>query len=133
MIDPKAILMYPPFVCRVMARRTVLVDGKRRVVPISSEEISQNSGIPHRRVLWISAQPNWMSVRIGDAIKFLAACGISNRNMWRNRWFLARSVGKAGGLAHLDQLPRVDRQRVSRMFARHLGKWQESLRQSYGN
>jgi hypothetical protein len=132
MIDPKTLVMYPPFVCRVLARRTVVENGKRKVVPISSEEIAVNAQIPHRRVLWISSQPNWFEVRVGDAIRFMSACGITNRNMWRNRWFLARSIGKAGGFAHLDQLPRVDRQRVSRMFVRHLNKWQESVKEIYG-
>lgn len=132
MIDERLLVLYPPPVCRVIARRTVVDGNKRKVVPISSEEIAESSGLPHKRVLWISVQPTWNAVRLGDAVAFMKACQITNRNVWRQRWFLARSIGRQNGLSHLDQLPKVDRQRVSRIFAKNLPQWQESIRSFYG-
>jgi len=131
-LNLKQLAMYPPPVCRVIARRTVVIDGKRKVVPISSHELAEKSGLSIRRVLWISEQPNWMNIKLADMVAFLTGCELLSVSVWRLKWFLQRSSGKAGGLSHLEHLPDEDRKRVSRNFHNNITSWQADV-QRYAN
>lgn len=127
MIDPLKLRQYPPFVCRVIARRTVVVDGKRSVVPVSAMDISRASGLSIKRVHWISRQVTWGGVTLADAVAFLNGCGLINQPVWRLRWFLVRAAGKPNSLKHLDRLPTEDRRRVCQVYQQHFQEWIRGL------
>ena len=124
----KHLATYTPPVCRVIARRIVDVNGKRRINPISSQDISKVSGLSIRTVFWISEQDTWDSVKLGDAVSFLKGCCLLETPVWRMKWFLSRSIGKSGGCSYLDRLPRDDRIRVSTNFKKHLPLWAENVK-----
>jgi len=127
MIDVGRIVRYPPFICRVIARRTVVVDGKRSVVPVSTTDIAEASGMSVRRVAWISVQSSWDRIPVSDMILFLRGCNLLDQPVWRWRWFLVRVAGRANALQHLDKLPRADRRRVCRAYANLQSGWLERL------
>jgi hypothetical protein len=128
MINQRQLAMYPPPVCRVIARKIVEVDGHRRVYPISSQEVASKSGLSLKKVLWISEQPTWMDIRLGEIVAFLDGCGLLETPVWRMRWFLRRSVGKAGSFSHLELLPEADRRRVSTNYDKNLTRWLEEVK-----
>lgn len=128
MIDTTRLAEYPPFICRVLARITTKTSGKRTVVPLSSVDIAARSSLSAKKVVWISSQPTWDKVVIGDAVAFLKGCNLLNAPVWRLRWFLVRNHGKERSLQHLDQLPREDRRRVCKTYNELAPLWIERLK-----
>lgn len=123
--DPKLINTYPPFVCRIMARRVVVKGGKRKVFPLRTAEIAKTSGLSVERVIWIEGQAKWDDVPVGEAIRFLRGCRMEREKPWRLRWFFMRSVGRTGGFRHLELLPEEERKRLSGKFNEAFPAWME--------
>ena len=127
MIDPLKLRQYPPFVCRVIARRTIVVGGKRSVVPVSAMDIARVSCLSIKRVHWISKQVTWDGVVLADAVAFLRGCDLLSQPVWRLRWFLVRAAGKPNSLKHLDRLPADDRRRVCQVYQQHFRDWIQGM------
>jgi hypothetical protein len=127
MIDVATFVRYPPFVCRVLARKTVQQNGKRTVIPVSTMEIVAISGLSAKKVVWIGSQPNWDDITVGEAIRFLKGCHLIDRPVWRCRWFLVRAFAKPNALRHLDKLPKDDRRRVCDAYTKYQAKWIEEM------
>lgn len=127
MIDVARLARYPPFICRVIARKTVVVDGKRSVEPVSTADIVGISGLSAKKVAWISCQPKWDGISVADMIRFLRGCRMLDQPVWRWRWFLTRAAGRPNALQHLDKLPKADRRRVCKAYTQLQAQWLESI------
>lgn len=71
MSDWKYLTQNPPYLVRLMARRSV---GGKNVVSMSLAEIAIASGLPLHRVQEISLSDTWDSITVSEATRFCAAC-----------------------------------------------------------
>lgn len=124
--DLRILKFYPPFLCRVMARRIVYHRRKgkqvRGVIPITTAEISKESGLDEEHIRWIEGQGSWDLVTVGDAVAFLKGCQLLSLPTGRAKWFLNRLLRHKTPLRHLELLPDEERQRVSRFVIRGLSE-----------
>lgn len=58
----------PPYLVRLLAR-----NGSR---PLTCYEIAERSGLSSTRVKKISRADNWLNIKTGETIRFMAACGV---------------------------------------------------------
>jgi hypothetical protein len=83
---------YPPILCRLLARHT-------RGKPLTTEEITQRSGLPRMAVLTLSFSATWAGTDLPTMRKFLQGCGIDfcNRTQFKRREnYLALQARLAG-------------------------------------
>jgi hypothetical protein len=64
---------FPPLVCRLLARRH---DPSRGIVPLSTAEIAQRSGLTVSEVASLAPLTSWDTVPTPRALAFSKACGI---------------------------------------------------------
>ena len=95
----------PPYVCRLIAR----TKGR----PLTTPEISERSGIPVRRVAYISKQRSWLDIPVREVVAFRAACGVTESNTFRHIEYLKRTRFAKKPLRHLDKLPRWQKAKLA--------------------
>ena len=105
----------PPPVARALARRRLV--GKR-LVPITAAEIATSSGLTLGRVTWISIQPTWSSVPIGEADRFLAGCGITLQRWAAERRYIRKTQMSESPLAHLSKVRSSSRRSIELAWQR---------------
>jgi hypothetical protein len=83
----------PPPLCRLVARvgRRGMTDGA----------IAERSGLSIQKVVWISCQPDWSTVTVGDMAAFMTGCGVGPENLRHHLRFLRRTAKSANPLSHL--------------------------------
>lgn len=103
---------FPACLCRLLARE----NGR----PLSSRELARRSGLTRDRVDYISQTSNWQFIRIGEALRFLKACGVELTSLRRHREFIKRN-----NWGHLEYGPKT-------YYAKLMRHWIES-RHAYAN
>lgn len=99
---------WPPCLCRLLARHNSEA--------ITSHVLAAVAGLHRDRVDDISKLPSWDSVWVGDALRFMAACGVDPLNARRHREFIKRNEWR-----HLT------RSRKHKFYARLMKIWIETL------
>ena len=72
---------------RLLARRGAGNLSRR----LTHHDIAEISGLSYAKVRSLSGMNDWSTVTIGDADAFMHACGVTLKNLWRQRFFLRRS------------------------------------------
>ena len=79
---------FPPQIIRLLAR-----EGKGRGAKrLTHQDVAKRSGLSYEKVRDLSLLKSWDRVSIGDADSFMRGCGVTLRNLWRQRYFLRRSL-----------------------------------------
>lgn len=105
--------MFPPILCRILARHSG--QGKYSV-PMTIKEISDRSGLGLGRTKWISRLESWATVPVGDAEKFMEGCGVTRDTRLTHRLFLKRQYRTPVPLAFLSQLRSRERRRINKLL-----------------
>lgn len=64
---------FPPIACRLLARRK---DARRRIYPLTTQEIARRSGLTASTVASLAPLPSWDTVPIAQVLAFSKGCGI---------------------------------------------------------
>ena len=96
-----------PIQCRAIARR---MDSRGSPIPLG--EIAARSGLPLRRVSWISRQRTWATIPVGEAAIFMQACGVTLRNQRLHIRYIRRTAKAEWPMAHLAKLNWKERQTI---------------------
>lgn len=99
-----------PLECRLIARTAWRV-------PLRTIDLSRISGLSTQKIRWISAQPSWERITIGDASRFRIACGITPANESRHVYYLKRTRKNIRGpLAHIDKFSSREKRRILKLM-----------------
>lgn len=98
-----------PRMARILAR-----DRKSHAPrALTGREIAAASGLPKRKVDWISLQDTWGKVLVHEMCAFLKGCGITPSNRGKEIAYLKKTLSQSGQhLKHLDTLPHRFKKRL---------------------
>lgn len=96
-----------PVQCRAIARRM-----DRRGQPLRVSDIAKASGLTIGQVSWISRQKSWDGITVGDASRFMLACGVTLRNHHRHLAYIRTTAKASWPMAHLHKLPWKSRKTI---------------------
>lgn len=71
---------------------------------LSSRQLAKRSGLAVKTINKLSRLKSWDAVQVGMADRFLEACGVTDRNRWRVKHWIARSVRCKKGFKHVRKL-----------------------------
>lgn len=75
---------FPPFVCRLVARK---LHGREA---LSEREIAERSGLSRKHVRTLSHARTWDNIPLATADRFAAGCGVNLAIPWRHVEWLKR-------------------------------------------
>jgi hypothetical protein len=91
--------LWPPSLVRFLAR-SGRGRGARR---LTNAEIAAASGLSHWQVARLATLDDWTTVRVGDADRFIAACGFDPAKAWMQRRYLKRVLLGNGRFAYAQR------------------------------
>lgn len=100
-----------PIQCRLIARR---MDSRGK--PITLLEIAASANMSIQKAAWISGQTTWALITVGEASRFMSACGVNLRNIRRHMEYI-RCTSRCGWpLAHLAGLKKSTRNSLLKLL-----------------